>query len=100
MQIIENWAILSGTIQQLSVSQQYPKFYELNLQVENAEDVPGFPNLLKDTLNQVATILIPTDLTSELKIQEGDFLNARVRKASHQRLFVHRDHVHIHTSGH
>lgn len=95
MQIVENWANIKGKILSKNLSKKNVGFYEVEIFVEQINDIPGFKNLLSNTLGTPIKIYFPEEVVDKLGIKAGSTIGCRVRKASLNRQFVHRQHITI-----
>lgn len=86
VQVIENWADITGTVRAVEPSDKGPTYRTLILDVDTVTDVPGFPNLLSDTPGTTLAIIIPGPDPAP-----GTSLKARVRRASPFEIFANPD---------
>lgn len=83
VQIVENWAEVEGVVTRVGEGDGRP---ELEIEVESAQEVAGYPNLLADHVGRLITIILADDAT-ELRPEPGDRVRCRVRKAGSERYF-------------
>ena len=95
MQIIENWSDVQATVIDLKESSSLAEFGQAALTVHLAENVPGFANLMVDTVGQRIDVFIPLDLIRQAKVQVNNQIRCRVRKAGPDRYFVHRESLQV-----
>lgn len=95
MQIVENWADIEGRVNQVVPAADAPGLIEVTVDLERADDVEGFRNLLADSRGSVITVLLPSGIAYEQGLRAGARLVARARRAGPDRTFVHPDHVEV-----
>ena len=95
VQIVENWADIEGSVQNVDRASEIPGFVKASVELERVTDVEGFPNLLASLNGAVITVFVPSELAEEQGLQPGTRLVARARRARPGRTFVHADHVEV-----
>ena len=88
--VIENWTEIGGRVLSFKQSQAFSSFLEVKVTVEEARDVEGFPNLLKNTAGRTIDVLMPKDLAAKLPIESGLRISFRARSGRRE-IFVHPD---------
>jgi hypothetical protein len=88
--VIENWTDMEGIILSIRQSETLSNFMEAEVMVEKANDIEGFPNLLKNTLGETATVFIPKDLATKLHLNKGLRISFRARGGMNK-IFAHPD---------
>jgi hypothetical protein len=95
VQIVENWTRISGLISALWPADDVQGFIQIEVAVEKAESVQGFPNLLEQAKDTLLPVHVPDELVDEYAIQPNAFIMCWVRLAGHGRTFVHREHIQV-----
>jgi hypothetical protein len=88
--VIENWTDMKGTVLSFKQSQVFPNFLEVEITIEKAHAVRGFPNLLKNTAGKTLNIYMPKDLARQLQLESGRRISFRARGGMHE-IFAHPD---------
>ena len=96
VQIIENWSDVTGTVRSCRPSPSIAGFVEVEIAVEQVNAVEGFANLLEHTAGKNLVVLVPEELVKSLNITRGDRIACRVRRATLDRAFVHRNYISVH----
>ncbi len=91
--IIENWTVIRGPVRSIKPAPDRQGFALVTVAIEQEEPVEGFANLLAGSAGKQLEVLIPSDLIGKLGLGENDILEARVRRAPRQQIFVHQQHV-------
>jgi hypothetical protein len=94
--VIENWADLVGRIRE--ISDHDGNFATIAVDVEHVDDVDGYPNLLADLDHTTAHIDVRHEQLRAHKLEPGDRIRARTRRAQGDRLFAHPHHLEVLTS--
>jgi hypothetical protein len=94
MQIIENWADITGEIESVLHLGAIDGFIEVNVKVSRADDVGDFPNLLKEAVGQTLTVQMPASV-AQTTLAPGDRVTFRVRRAGLNRIYANPEHIHI-----
>ena len=86
--IIENWAIVSGTVKAISDHPEMEGFQQITLHLKQSKAVDDFPNLAEaDEGNDIVINVRAADL-EELNVEEGKSFKGTVRKAFGQVYFL------------
>lgn len=95
VQMIENWSEIEGAVRSILPESELDGFSGVEIEVERARAVEGFPHLLQDAEGSTLEVQFPQDLIAELAIAPGRRICARVRKAGLTRVFAHREHIDV-----
>jgi hypothetical protein len=95
VQIVENWSDVTGTVGSCRPSPNVPGFVEIEIVVEQVKPVEGVANLLEHAAGKNLTVLVPEEVVKSLNITLGDKIECRVRRATLDRAFVHRNHISV-----
>jgi len=85
--IIENWAIINGTIKNVSDNPKLRGFTTLKVLLEKSTDVSPYPNLAKADEGSLISINIRTTNSDKEKLLPGMEFNGTVRKSIGQIYF-------------
>jgi hypothetical protein len=88
---IENWSLLVGHVRHIANHDSGSDFTTVALDVEQVDDVDGFPNLLADANHTTVHIAVRDDRLRRLALEPGDRIRCRTRRARGNRLFAHPD---------
>jgi transcription termination factor Rho len=88
---IENWSDLVGRVRHISNHDPGTDFTTIAVDVEQVDDVKGFPNLLADVNHTTVHIAVRDDRLRRLRLKTGDRIRCRTRRARGNRLFAHPD---------
>ena len=91
VQIVENWAELTGTLRSIAPSSKGPDHLTLTIDVETIDDVEGFPNLIGTQTGESVDVLARAELVERSGVEEGGRVRCRIRKATPVEIFVHPD---------
>ncbi len=72
-----------------------PGFVAVELDVRSVTAVEGFANLLEHMEGKSLVVLMSEELVRSSKMNPGDVIACRVRRAGLDRTFVHRNHMSI-----
>ncbi len=89
MQIVENWAILGGTIESLGAHPTLPDTIELVVHVTDVASVSNLPNFFADELGKSIRLSMPQESVDRLGIAPGDTFFGHVRRGGIDRNFAH-----------
>jgi hypothetical protein len=95
VQIIENWSELVAQVKAIQPAEDLDGFDLVELQVEEAFEVEGFPNLLAESVGTSIEVFFPDECVKTYEISPGIFVSCRVRRANLTRIFVHRDSISV-----
>jgi hypothetical protein len=93
VQAIENWAKLSGTLREIRPPQGDSPMSELVIQVDRADDVEGYPNMLSDTPGRELAVAVRADDPSDLGVEPGASVHVRAQRAGPDVVVAHPDDV-------
>lgn len=93
MQIVENWADVTGKVATVGPAPDRAGFVLAEIAVEHIADVAGFPNLVGKGAPRSLAVLLPADLAQRAGIVAGTRIACRVRMGARRSVFVHPDHV-------
>lgn len=91
MQIVENWADVTGTVRSVTPDARRAGFVDVELVVERIADVAGFPNLLGRGSPATLDVLLREEVVHRLGISVGVRLRCRARLAGGRAVFAHPD---------
>jgi hypothetical protein len=92
--IVENWTDLKGTVQAREAG-ELPGFVTATVAVEETSPVEGFRNLLPDASGARLRVLVPEPLAETKGLSAGSVIEARVRRSSLDRVFVHPERLEV-----
>ena len=93
--ITENWSQIAGQVLSVSAAKDVLGFAAVHMHVGSVHPVEGYADLLEAAVGEDIDVLFPDELVSAHGISEGDVLTCRVRRAGVDRIFAHREHVHV-----
>lgn len=94
VQIVENWADITGELVDSYPSKIAEGFVMLEVKVKNVKDVEGFKNLLEDKGGEVIYVNVPESLLQDKESKRRAKVSMRVRIAGPSRkLFIHPEHL-------
>lgn len=93
MQIVENWADVTGTVRAVEPARDRAGFQRVEIAVERIGDVAGFPNLVGKGAPGTLAVLFPDQIARRSGIVAGAKISCRVRLGGRRSMFVHPDHV-------
>lgn len=99
MQVVENWAVLAGTLVSMrrgGAGGAVDGHVAWTVRVARVEDVDRFPNLLRDAAGTDVLVQVPSAAADEAALAEGLQVAVRARRAGPQRVFAHPDGVDVH----
>jgi hypothetical protein len=82
VQAIENWADLSGTVREVRPRPGVSQMNELVLEVEQADDVEGFPNLLVEAPGSEVAVAIEAATLQAAGVEPGAKVRCRAQRAA------------------
>ena len=85
VQIVENWAELTGTVQSIGTSDKGADHGLVLLEVEAVADVEGFPNLVRVNPGEVVPVIVRRDTLERAGVVQGSHVRGRVRRATRPR---------------
>ena len=86
--IIENWAIVSGTVESVCDHPEMEGFKQIRLRLKESKVVEGFPNLAQADEGQLIVINVRASDLDQANAEEGKDFNGTVRKAFGQVYFL------------
>lgn len=93
--IIENWADISGGIEEVVADRELSSYSRVAISVDAVEAVEDFPNLLEDVQGERIEVLFPDHCVDEQGVEPGKRVACRVRRAGVDRIFVHRERIDV-----
>jgi hypothetical protein len=93
VQSVENWAIISGNIDDISDHSELSDYASATISVTEVTPVDGYPNLFSWAVGKEINVNIPKVKVDELGLRVGDSIRARVRKAGPTSAFVDPDEI-------
>lgn len=81
VQIVENWANITGTAEDVA---RDGSDLTIELRLESADDVAGYPNLLESELGNRITLRVAQ---ARANVERGDVIRCRARRAGLDRFF-------------
>jgi hypothetical protein len=88
VQVVENWAIVSGKINAISDHSELSDYASATISVTEVTPVDGYANLFSWAVGKQINVNIPKVKLDELGLSAGDSVRARVRKAGPTSAFV------------
>ena len=88
VQVVENWAIISGKINAINDHSELSDYTSATITVTEVTPVEGYPNLFSWAVGKEINVNIPKVKADELGLNAGDSIRARVRKAGPTNAFV------------
>jgi hypothetical protein len=95
VQMIENWSDIHGIVVACQESLELDEFHLVSVLIDSVSPVEGYTNLFSGINGMNMDIFIPSHLVLGLHIQPDLFIECRVRRATHGRIFVHQEHIHL-----
>jgi len=95
VRIIENWSDLVALVKAIQPAEDLDGFDLVELQVEEAFEVEGFPNLLAESIGTSIEVFFPDECVKSYEISPGICVSCRVRRANLTKLFVHRESISV-----
>jgi hypothetical protein len=86
MQIVENHAVIAGTLRDVCPCPDRPGFVKLRVDVDAAHPVEGWPNLLERNVGETVDVLARHD-SDHAKLQPGP-VRLRVKKGGPTTIFA------------
>lgn len=93
VQAIENWAELAGTLREIRPPEGTSPLSKLVIQVDKADDVEGYPNLLADTPGRELTVAIKTEKLDDLDVRPGAAVRCRAQRAGPDAVIAHPEEI-------
>lgn len=87
VQIIENWANVRGHVTHIRQAAE-PDVAIVGLTVDAADDVAGFPNLMRRHVGSEIEIKVPNDVLSRLPLQPQKGVTVRVAAGGIKSFFL------------
>lgn len=88
-QIIENWSLVTGTIQQINPHQTLKDYFQLHLLLEKSADVALFPNLARLDIGKSIIINLKKEELDKNGWKVGNTIQHQIRKAAGQVYFAY-----------
>jgi hypothetical protein len=95
VQIVENWSDLVAQVKDIHPAEELDGFDLVELFVEEAYEVEGFPNLLAESVETSIRVFFPDESVKSLEIFPGSVVSCRVRRANLTKIFVHRGSISV-----
>lgn len=95
VQVIENWAILEGSVEVIRPSEVRDDLAAVDVAVGRIEPFGDFPNLFPDAEGTVVTVTMPKEVIRDRRINVGSRLRCRARRASPFTVFAKPDEVSV-----
>lgn len=86
--IIENWAEISGTIKNIVNNPDLEGYLQLQIMLEKTKDIEPYPNLARADEGEVIRVNISRVVAESAKPTPGAVFKATVRKAAGQIYFA------------
>ncbi len=85
--IRENWSDAMGRV--LSIEPSDRGFVRMQVALDSANDVAGFPNLLRDRVGETMSVELPGATAQATGLASGDRFSARLRLGTGDLAFAH-----------
>lgn len=95
VQVIENWAILEGSVEVIRPSEVRDDLAAVDVAVGRIEPFGDFPNLFPDAEGTVVTVTMPKEVIRDRRINVGSRLRCLARRASPFTVFAKPDEVSV-----
>ncbi len=95
VQIQPNWSDIAGTVLEVTQLSDVRGFGLVKIRVEKVKPVDGYKSMVDPEQHKELAVSVPVELITKLKIQAGDRITCRVRRADLKRTYVHREHISI-----
>jgi hypothetical protein len=82
VQIIENWAVITGTVCAVEPCDKGVQYRTVVLDVETVTDVRGFPNLLSDAAGKTVPVIVSGTALDRAGIHIGARVQTKARKTT------------------
>jgi hypothetical protein len=89
MQVIENWADVTGRLTATRPHPDLKGYVTASVEVSDVNPVPGVANLFESSKGQTIDVNVPESTLPALKAQEGSTVRWRIRKAGPSSTFAH-----------
>ena len=93
--VIENWTDIHGSIQRWQAESDIPGHGILEVYVEEAFEVEGFPNLLGQTPGSLLNVYVSAATVEGQAIRPARKIACRVRLGGPNKVFCHPDNFRI-----
>lgn len=87
--MIENWAEITGEITYIRRDHSRPGFHLITIRLGESKNYRSFPNLIRPTRRNTLTISIPKEELENMELKKGDVISTRVRAAPLNTYFLH-----------
>lgn len=91
MQVIENWADVTGRLIAAHPHPQLKGYLSATLDVADIKSVPGFANLFESSKGQTIDVNVPVAGVPQIASLTGSKVSWRIRKAGPSSNFAHPD---------
>ena len=95
VQVIENWAILEGSVDEIRPSDVRNDLAAVDIAVQRIEPFGDFPNLFPDAEGTVVAVTMPKEVVRDRSLSAGSRVRCRVRRASPFTVFAKPDEVSV-----
>lgn len=89
VQMVENWAEVTGTVRSIGGSGKGPDYLTVAVEVEVVDDLDDFPNLVAGAAGETLLIISRREGVKRAGLAEGSRVRCRVRKATPLEIFAH-----------
>ena len=89
MQVIENWADVTGELVGLRPHPQLKDYASATLKLSDVKPVAGFANLFESAKGQTIEVNVPATHVPQIQNLQGSSVSWRVRKAGPTSNFAH-----------
>jgi len=88
VQVIENRADATGKIREIRPHENLPDYCTVVFDLESAEPVERYPNLMASAKGRSIDITVPNDELTRRKLAVGQQLTLRIKKAGPTEVFL------------
>ncbi len=93
VQAIENWAELAGTVRKVHPPAEESRMGRLVIDVERADDVEGYPNLLAGTPGEELAVAVDPEKLGDLDLSPGSRVRLRAQRAAPNVVVAHSESI-------
>ena len=91
VQIVENWAELTGTVRSVGECDKGADHCLVLLEIEQVADVEGFPNLVRVNPGEVVPVIARREALERAGVAQDSHVRGQVRRATPSEIFAHPD---------
>ena len=95
VQVVENWAILEGSVEEIRPSEVRDDLAAVDVAVEQIEPFGDFPNLFPGAEGTVVAVTMPKEIVRDRSVEIDSRVRCRVRRASPFTVFAKPDEVSV-----